>query len=122
MRVSCEVPEVQWGELIDGWGRTGRDGRGTNIPSSRGWPRTNPLLWKDSMASSTVHFKAFIRAYRGIRASSRGMLVSVKIEGKVMSLSPTRSVVTRQRQFDVGLGTSSNFHALPFATQACLMS
>jgi hypothetical protein len=71
--VPCEVPEVGWrgggekwrklfNELMDERG-------GTYIPSSKGSPRTNPLLWKASMASSTVHFKAFIRAYRGIRAS-----------------------------------------------------
>jgi len=67
------------------------DGKGihTHIPSSRGSPRTNPLLWKASMASSTVHFKAFTRAYRGIRASSRECSFGQDIrEGNVVVTYP----------------------------------
>ena len=70
VRVPCEVPEKRgWGKLSSIKEKTSidKDESGTHIPS-RGSPRLYPLFWNVFMASSKVHFKVLIRAYRGIRA------------------------------------------------------
>jgi hypothetical protein len=69
VRVPCEVPEKEGVRRVE-CSKTSVisiDDGGTYI-SSRGFPRANPLFWNACMASSTVHFKALIRAYRGILA------------------------------------------------------